>query len=234
MTVTVGEPPGSFNFGIAPTLLPPADPGAGRLDIDIEDQPSTTGQLPPPMSELTIGLDRSIQLEPLGLPICGWAQHPRLQIENPMAGCSQAVIGRFVGEIVVAFPEEVPIHTPVSGKIYNGGRQHGAAIVGLRMLVSAPVLGALRLLMKVRSVHDGRIGSQMTVKIPEIVGGSGVLTRLDFELGRAFNRGGERAGYVNATCPDGKLLAAARATYVDGTSSEVEATRACTRRGRRS
>ena len=91
----------------------------------------------------------------------------------------------------------------------------------------APLSGTLQMLVPVRSIGQGRIGSGATVTMPKLSGGSGVFLSFNLELTRAFTRDGERLGYVTADCRDGKLKATSTMVFTDGSRYSQESIRAC-------
>jgi hypothetical protein len=230
--VKVGnEAPADFNFGISPTLLPAGDPGATELRLDVEENPGVfPGGIPPGIREARFGLDRSIHLEPHGPPVCRWPaieSGEQIQTAGP-SECPRAVIGRVEATIEFALAENPPIQVPVTGKVYNGGTRPGATDLLLEMALPAPIFATLQLLVPVRVVGQGRIGSEATVTVPTLVGGYGFLIGLSLDLRRGFSVDGERGGYVTAACPDGKLMATFAADFTDGTQYAQPSVRACT------
>jgi hypothetical protein len=223
VSVGTGEPPAEFSFGISPTSLPPADPGATSLDLAIEESRSAAAGTAVGLSEAKIGLDRSIQFDPRELPDC----HRLLQIDLGPDRCHGDVVGQAEADVEVAYPEGVPIELTGRGPIYNDGVHPR----GTQLIVDIPIEpmpGVLRLVVPVERVKHGRIGSEATIKVPMIAGGSGSLRDLRLELRRGFNRDGERVGYVDAECRDGKLAAWLSAVFRDGTTGQQEpAVRAC-------
>ena len=70
VTVPVGfEPPVGLVFGVLPKRLPTGEAGVTRLDLGLEEAPSSEG-IPPGIATTEIDLGRSIALEPRGLPVC--------------------------------------------------------------------------------------------------------------------------------------------------------------------
>ena len=70
----------------------------------------------------------------------------------------------------------------------------------------------------------------MTIRVPMLADGEGLLTNLSLILGRTFGRDGERVAYVQARCEGGKLTASQSTRLTDGTEAHSEAIRACTKR----
>jgi hypothetical protein len=235
VTVTVGdESPAIFSFGISPELLPASDPGATKLRIHLEESGFFGPGTPPGIEEARIGLDRSIRFEPGTLPVCRWpAVESGVQIQA--AGpeeCSGAVVGRAEATVVFAYPESPPIRIPIKGKIYSGGVRHGTTYLMVELPVGPILNGTVRLIVPVRPVGVGRIGSEATIRMPNLGEGAGRLLKLDLELKRGFDQNGERSGFVTAECRDGKLAATLATVFTDGTQFAQESVRACAPRRR--
>lgn len=230
-TVAVGnEAAAELNFGIAPTHLPSSDPGATELELGVAVDAAPFGsEIPPGIEEAKIGLDRSIRLEPHGPPVCWWpAIEGGIQIDAAGASkCPRAVVGHAEATIEFVFPESTPLKLASMGKVYNGGTRHGATDLLVELPVPAPMGGAVQLIVPVRPLQHGRIGSEATFSAPTLSDGDGFFLDFELDLKRGFRRDGERAGYVNAECRDGKLLATLTAVFTDGTKDAQKASRAC-------
>jgi hypothetical protein len=228
--VTVGveaEPSASLEFDLAPKRLPPRGRQVAKLTIGV-DAPQWDGGQPLGVTSATIGIDKAVELDPIGLPVCRWPASEGIQVDASVAeekSCRRAVVGSAEATFVFAYPENTPISVRVRGTVFNGGAR--ATVLQVELPVG-PVLNAkVDLSVPVRPVSEGRIGSQAMIKVPGIAGGNGFLTSLRFELGRAFVRDGERVDYIDAECPNGKLVASLAAVLGDGTDAREESTRAC-------
>jgi hypothetical protein len=235
VTVKVGdETPADFDVGISPTLLPPNEPAATEFRLSVEEHPRFFGDgVPPGITEARFGFDRSIDLEPHGPPVCRWpAVESGIQIDAAgNTDCARALVGRAEATLEFAFDETTPFKVPSTGKVYNGGTRGGATDLLVELLVPAPFESIIRMIVPVRSVPRGRIGSEATLTAPTLAGGAGFFLSFRLDLKRAFGRGGgERGGYVNAECRDGKLAATFAAAFTDGTQYAQESVRACNSR----
>jgi len=231
ITVKVGiDAPAAFNFGISPMPLPVSDPGETELKLAAEVTPSTGAGIPPGIKEARFGLDRSIDLEPGGPPVCRW---PTIEsgIQIDAAGtseCPRAVVGHAEATIEITLAESAPIQIPSKGKVYNGGTRRGATDLLVELQIPDPIGSTLHLLVPVRSVGRGRIGSEATFTAPTLAAGAGFFLSFRLDLKRGFrHQGGERGGYVNAECRDGKLTATFAAAFTDGTQYAEDSVRAC-------
>lgn len=231
VTVQAGmEAPAEFSFGISPMPLPASDPGATELDLAVEGSPPTNDGIPPGIKEARIGLDRSIHLEPHGPPVCRWpAIESGIQIDAAgKSECPRAFVGSAEAMIEFAFAESTPIELPSKGKVYNGGTRRGATDLLVELQVPEPIDSTLPLLVPVRPVRRGRIGSEATFTAPTLASGDGFFLSFKLDLKRGFRRqDGERGGYVTAECRDGKLAATFATVFTDGTQYAQESVRAC-------
>jgi hypothetical protein len=235
VTVKAGaEAPAEFDFGISPTGLPASDPAATELRLSVEENPLFFGGgIPPGIEEARFGFDRSIHLEPHGPPVCRW---PTVEsgIQIDAAGnsdCPRAVVGHVEATIEFAFAESTPIEVLSKGKVYNGGTWGGATDLLVELPVTEPIDGTIQLVVPVRTVRRGRIGSEATFTAPTLANGDGFFLSFKLDLERGFRRqDGERGGYVSAECRDGKLAAKFAAVFTDGTQYALAPVRACSSR----
>lgn len=219
-----GEVPVGFSFGVTPRRLPASEGGVTRLTLDLAvTRPLYEGTWPG-LAMIEIGLDRSITVEPRGLPVChrlGAEAGPRIAPVRFHA-CAGAVVGRVQGDVYFNYPEQSPFLASGAGRIYRAA--------GKSLLLEIPLDFAnesVWLVANVRPARKGGQGSEMTIKVPAISGGFGTLTHLDLELGRTFGRDGERIGYLEASCHDGRLTASQSTRLTDGTEGRSESVRAC-------
>ncbi|HTR75370.1 MAG TPA: hypothetical protein VMH33_08965 [Solirubrobacterales bacterium] len=230
VAVTVSSLPVFVHIGISPTELLTAAPAPATLRVGI-DSDDGIGELG--ISAATISLDRSISFERSGLPACrkpGVEDGIEIQSSGESGECPHAVVGRAVANFRFAFPEQVPIEVRARGKIYNGSVRRGVSHLLVELPIGTPLDGVVYLIVPVRPLDEGQFGSEMSISVPQLAGGSGALVELELELNRSFKVDKERRSFVEARCPNGKLALSADLTFDDGTKFEQEAVRACTPR----
>jgi hypothetical protein len=232
VTAGVGEPPVDFDFGVTPKLLPTGEAGMTRLKLELEEAEPDLDEGGIGIQTAKVDLDRSITLEPRGLPVCRRpVAEGDYELEGAVSGeCERAVVGRVRARLFVAYPESMGVRFYQEGKIYRSGIRGD----GMNLLVEVPALegfgGILWMVAKVRPADEGRIGSEMTIDVPQVAQGSGVLIGLRLELGRTFGREGDRVGFVQARCHGGKLTASASTRLTDGSKGLTDSVRACANR----
>jgi hypothetical protein len=232
VTVVTGfEGPAWFNFGISPKLLPAGDPGATELKLELEESPpiGSGDGIPPGIAEATFGLDRSIRLDRGDLPVCRMPglNFPQIDASGAELCPRAAVVGHAEAVIEIAFPERESLILSTEGNVYNGGAVRGVPILLVALPTENPVGGRVAFVVQVRPIRSGRIGSELTFKIPTLFGGQGLFRSFKLDLERGFTDHGERTGYVTAECRDGKVKATLAAVFTDGTQYSQEAVRAC-------
>jgi hypothetical protein len=70
--------------------------------------------------------------------------------------------------------------------------------------------------LTVEPTKHGRYGYEVSIQLPEIAGGFGSATLAKATIGKTWKRGGETAGYVNASCQGGRLQVHGAITLADG------------------
>jgi hypothetical protein len=223
-----GESSATLEFGLTPKILPARGRQVAKLVIGVEEE---ANGFPLGISGATFGIDRAIQLDPLGLPPCRTPATEGVQIDAAGAAetdCRPSRVGRAEAEITFAYPENSPITIFGRGVVYFAGYRPGGSDLLVEIPFGMPLSANLDLIVPIRSVSEGRIGSDATVRVPELGGGYGVLRSLRLELGRVYARDGERVDYVDAECRRGELRAALSVELGGGTEPREKSTRACT------
>jgi hypothetical protein len=225
---TEGESAVSLGFGLTPKVLPVRGRQVAKLVIGVEEEGAEG--IPPGISRATFGIDRAIELDPLGFPPCRSPATEGVQVDSAGASetdCRRSIVGRAEAKIMFAYPENDPITVVGRGIVYFAGDRPGGSDLLVKLPFGMPLSGNLDLIVPIRSVSERGIGTDLRIKIPEIADGYGILRSLRLELGRVYSRGGERADYVDAECRRGKLRAALSVVLGDGTEAREESTRAC-------
>jgi hypothetical protein len=226
---TEGESAATLEFGLTPKVLPARGRQVAKLVIGVEE--GGAEGIPPGISGATFGIDRAIRLDPRGIRPCRSPVTEGVQIDGAGAAetdCRRSIVGRAEAKIMFAYPENTPITVTGHGIVYFAGDRLGRSELLVEIPFGNPLSANLDLIVPIRSVSEGGIGSDATVNVPEIAGGYGLLRSLRLELGRVYSRDGERVDYVDAECRRGKLRAALSVELGDGTEARGESIRACT------
>ncbi len=93
--------------------------------------------------------------------------------------CRRSIVGRAEAKIMLAFPENDPITITGRGNVYFAGDRPGGSDLFIQLPFGVPLSANLDLIVPIRSVSEGRIGTDLTVKVPEIASGYGLLRSLD-------------------------------------------------------
>jgi hypothetical protein len=185
------------------------------------------GTHPPALSELVLRIDRSATIDVKGLPAC----NPFIQYQavSPVKAedCRGAIVGRGKAGFEIAFPGEAAISTEGELTVLNGGARAGVTTLYAITYLTVPTPAAIIAKVKIRKIHDGRLGTEAIVSIPKVAGGSGSLTSLSATIHREFSHRGATAGVVTLKCADGKTLARADELFADGTHLEARLARPC-------
>ncbi len=131
-------------------------------------------------------------------------------------------------DIEIAFPEQEPIVTSSKLVLRNGGTKNGMTRLYAKAYLTVPTPAALVSTIDIRKISKGRFGTEMTISIPKIAGGSGSVTSFEARIDRHFSHRGRPASVATLNCPpDRKVQTNARAEFADGTHLGVEMVRPC-------
>ena len=112
----------TFDGGILPEALPRDD--RAPIGVWISGQVRTlSGETPPSLREVTIGLNRDGRLDARGLPLCGEGQIDLGSSEEALAACGDALVGTGRYRARTTFPEQA--QSPSHGKILAFNAQIG-------------------------------------------------------------------------------------------------------------
>jgi hypothetical protein len=169
------------------------------------------GDVPPPLREVTVDIDRNGVLDASGLPVCPLG---RLAVNATDAGrrlCAQALVGTGVAHI--GAPNAKPVRAALS--LFNGGTANGVT----KLLIQAELaLGTSKpsvtvAVAKVRRKANGRYGSEAALRIPPLLGGTGAVLDFNLRINRRFMSQGMAHSYLSARCLDGRLQGSVTALF---------------------
>ena len=194
--------PPEINISVKPTKLP----RVGTAPIGVEAKGNLHPGDPAGMSalrEAVIQVDRHLTLDAEGLPSCEARRLVAADSGEARGVCREAVVGRGTASVVLA-PEWIEMEAPVT--LFNGGVRDGTTTLLVHSTLNAGISEVILGRVKVRERRVGHYGSEAVVRVPPIAGGSGSVRSFSFQLHRRFAHEDEERSYLQARCPDGRLM----------------------------
>jgi hypothetical protein len=225
----------TFDGGIEPDALPRDE--RAPVSVWIAGRVRTlSGETPPALREITIGLNRDGRLETKGLPLCRRNEIELATSAEALATCRDALVGTGTYRARTTFPEQA--QSPSHGRLLAFN-----AVVGGRSVIlghvygskPAPSTGVIVFGIKRRA---GTFGTILTGKMPESLTRWGYLKRISLRLQRVYTYRDQPRSYLSAPCRAPKDLreASFKFAYVsmlfdDGRTLSAKLTRTCRVRG---
>lgn len=179
---------------------------------------SDDGSHIPPAQTLELHVDRNLRVDSDGLGSCTVA---KLQATSPvqaMRSCGRELVGKGRIAAQVQFPESSPFNAKGPLLVFNGPSGAGGPAYPQMLFytyISVPAPTAVVAIAKL-SKDTGRYGFTISVKIPEVAGGSGSLESFELTAGRRWADLGRQHSYLNAKCPDGHFVDQLQAEFGGG------------------
>jgi len=228
VTVPAGNLELTFNGGFAPKALSKTVPTPIALNFSGQIK-TVDGTHPPALTEFLLEIDKNGAIDVKGLPACPLRRNP--DFGDPREICKNAVIGRGMMNIDIAFPEQLPFTRPVNLVIFNGGVKEGVTTLYVYGFVAAPVSAVIAMPVKITKIHNGRFDTKALISVSKIAGGYGSVTSVSATIDRQFSYRGKRLSVLALKCPDGKIRVRSEAIFSDETHANAEVLRACTPKG---
>lgn len=218
------------NGGISPQKLPRHEqaPISAHLFGKIG---TTDGSHPPAVKTVNIEIDKTIQLNVKGLPVCRKSQLTARSTKAAKRACPDAIVGSGEGEVAVAFPEQRPFTAKGPIVLFNGGVRGNTTLLFIHAYVAVPAPTAVIVPVKAIRIHDGRFGLRTVVDVPPIAGGSGSVTKFQLTIGRSFTYRGRNVSLLTASCPTGHYVTKGHVLFDDGTTLGITHVLPCTPAG---
>jgi hypothetical protein len=213
--------------GITPAKRPKHEkvPITARLIGEIG---TLDGTHPPALRSVSFDVDKTIGIDPIGLPTCHARQIVASTTATAKRACGDAIVGTGSAEVEVAFPEQTPFSATSPVVLFNGGVHRGTTVVLLHAYLDVPAPTAIVTRATVTRIHGGRFGLHIDAPVPRIAGGAGSVTKFKLRIGRKFIYGGKRKSFLVASCPTGKWAAHGRVRFADGSEIVVSHVFPCT------
>jgi hypothetical protein len=178
----------------------------------------------PPVKEFVLDLDRHIDIDARGLPVCRGSQRD-IRSNNLGSRCPDAIVGKGQIEVQVQFLELVPVYAKSKLIIVNGGnRGAGNTTLYAIALVTLPITTSFVMPITITRREQG---DRMVFDVPEIAGGAGSLIYLGARMRRGFTKSGRTVDLLTATCPGGAIGSTMTARFPDGAAVRQTSRQTC-------
>jgi hypothetical protein len=226
VTVKVGNLELTANGGFSPKALSKKKQTPISLKAAGEVK-EADGSHPPAIREVILEADKAGEVHLKGIPTCKSGQLQATDTKAAEKACGSALIGTGHATAQVALAEQRPINVNSKILVFSGGEKGGKAIMYIHAYFSNPISGAIVTTVTITKHKHGRFGTLAVAKIPQLVGGSGSITKFNLEIKK--NVRGHNP--ISSRCTDGKLKVHVLGKFEDGTKAETEIIRACTPKG---
>jgi hypothetical protein len=215
------------NSGISPNRLPRHK--QAPVTAYLRDWFSTADGSHIPAFEGASGdFDKTIHLNPEGLPVCAPNQLTARSTTDAKRVCSAALVGSGTGEVEVEFPEQAPFEAKGPILFFNGGTHGGTTLLLVHTYVAVPAPTAIVVKVELTKIHRGRYGLHAAFEVPRIAGGYGSVKTFKVEIGRKFTYKGKKQGYLTASCPTGHYYAETEAHFAGNFVVHIHVALPCT------
>jgi hypothetical protein len=218
------------NGGISPSKLPKHESVPVRARI-VGEIGTLDSSHPPALQTIALDVDRTIQVNAVGLPTCRLGQLEARATAVAKSACADAIVGSGSAEVEVAFPEQRPFSAKGAVVLFNGGVHGRTTLVFIHAYVAVPAPTAIVATAKVTRIHRGRFGLHIAARIPKIAAGSGSITKFQVGVGRKFFYKGRKRSFLAASCPTGQYVTEGEVLFSDGTKLGVTHAFPCTSEG---
>jgi hypothetical protein len=187
----------TFNGDIEPETLPRDE--RAPVTVWISGQVRTlSGEKPPSLRKLTIGVNRDGHLETRGLPVCRKAQIAAASTREALEVCRDALVGEGRYRARLAFPEQD--QTSAQGKILAFNSKIGGRTVILGHVYGDDPVPSIGIITFKITHPSGTFGTVLTGSIPENLSRWGYLKRISLNLHRDYTYKGKHLSYLSAPC----------------------------------
>ncbi|HEX6455543.1 MAG TPA: hypothetical protein VF009_03375 [Solirubrobacterales bacterium] len=226
-----------FQGGISPTALPRHANAPITVSVDGTIK-TLSGNRPPALRYIAIGINRGGRIDTKGLPTCRRSQIEPATSREALAACRPALVGEGRYVAALSLPEQSSF--PLRGRVLafnavvDGRRAILAHVYGRNPVPNSRIL--------VFHVHraSGTFGTVLTAALPADLNRHGYLKKISLDLRRSFLFRGRRHSYLSAACAAPAGLSSAvfpfvrvSMTFADGRKLSSSLIRTCRVRGRR-
>jgi hypothetical protein len=222
----------SITTQIKPFRLPRTEPApigvflAGHIA-------STTGGVPPQLTQMTIYVNRHGVLDTSAVPVCPIGQIRPATTDQALTRCGPSLIGSGHFWASVVLPDQPAYHTTGRLLAFNG-EDRGRPAVLAQIYTTQPFPSSFVVPFTITQLHSGRYGTKLSAELPEALGEWGFVNRIKMTIGRPVERGNKERSFLNASCPAPRgaktaafPLALANFSFADGQSLHATVTKSC-------
>lgn len=201
------------------TMLPrelPAKGGASVTLTSVTRIKNKDGTPPQKLTSIDFLIDKHGFVEAKGVPACTVAKLEGTTPSQARRRCAGSLVGEGKVEALVNLPGQPQRKVRAAVSLFNGPRVGGQPSLIGHAYETVPAKKTLLVPIKVEKVNKGRYGYHVEVQLPEIAEGYGVPTLAEATVGRTWNRGGRKVGYLSASCSGGRLQVKGRLKFENG------------------
>jgi len=195
-TVQKGNLRVSFEGKLAPKTLPRSGEAAVTVSVSAKVT-STSAKAPPPMSQMSIAINKYGHLDSTGLPVCQLEQIQPATTDDALTACRGSLVGegRFLANVVGHAP------FPSDGKVYAfNGELDGKPAILAHVYGTQPAPASYTLSFVV-SKSKGTFGTTLKASLPPVKAGAGYISGIYLTLGKTYSSHGKKHSYFSASCP---------------------------------
>lgn len=187
----------SFQGGLLPRALPRDHQASIAVSLTGRIR-TLSGERPPALRRIEIGLGRGGRLDTRGLPVCRPRQVLSTTARDALAACAGALVGRGAFGTATAYPDQRSF--PSSGGIlaFNSVLDGQRAILA-HVYGTDPVPNTRLIVFRIRSAR-GAFGTVLRGALPPSLNRWGYLRRIVLRLHRDYRYRGRSRSYLSATC----------------------------------
>jgi hypothetical protein len=221
----------TFDGDIEPEVLPRNE--RASVTVWVSGRVRTlSGEKPPSLRAITLGVNRDGRLETRGLPVCRMGEIDFASTQQALDICGDALVGEGRYKARTTFPEQADTSTQGRILAFNskiGGR---TAILG-HVFGAKPVPSTGVIVFKITH-PSGTFGTVLSGTVPPNLSRWGYLKRISLSLHRDYTFKGKHLSYLSAPCPAPRGLqkasfkfAFAEMLFDDGRTLSSKLTRTC-------
>jgi hypothetical protein len=221
-----------FSGGIAPTALPRHRLAPIAIGVSGTVR-SLSGDRPPALRRVSIGINRGGHLDTHGLPVCRAPEINPGSSAKALEVCGESLIGEGSFAARTAFPEQETF--PAHGRILAfNSTSNGHPTILAHIYGADPVPITRVIVFHIHRQQRGTFGTTLTGTLPVRVNRYGYVKKISLYLFRRYTYRGRKHSYLSAACsaPPGFSsavfpLAHASMTFEDGRTLSSSISRSC-------